>query len=336
MKIKDAIKDYHYVLYVGVGISVCQFLVLLLGQLHSAIIIMFLLLTWIMILSFISIDYLRKKQFYKDVVALSNNLDQGYYVHELLDEPNFIEGKIFYNVLQATNKNYLDDLRKHELNEKDYQEFIELWVHEIKTPLAASKLLVENEQSEFSKKLDEELDRISDFVDEALYYGRSAYTHQDYLVKKLNLKDVVYESIKHHQRSFLQKEIKVEVSLEDCFIYSDEKWLRFILHQLLDNTLKYTASKNTIKLYSMLQKDSLELMIEDEGIGIRESEVGRVFQRFFTGTNGRLYSKSTGMGLYLCKQLCDKLYIGLDLSSKEQVGTKITLRFPDSSMFHLK
>ena len=152
---------------------------------------------------------------------------------------------------------------------------------------------------------------------------------KDYIIKKVELEPLVKKVIKRNQRDFISKRISLELKDLEQVVYSDSKWIEFILNQIIVNAIKYSKGNNDkIEIESQKQNNSVILSIKDYGVGINEKDVGRVFEKGFTGDNGRKFGKSTGIGLYLCKKLCEKLGLGLYIDSKENYGTKVTIIFP--------
>lgn len=170
-----------------------------------------------------------------------------------------------------------------------------------------------------------------------MFYARSTNPEKDYLIKELNLQSAVSKVIRKHSKTFIYQKIKVELHDVDHMIYSDSKWLDFILNQIISNALKYMPKDTGIlHVWAEDKEDMIKLYIQDNGCGIEPSEIGRIFDKGFTGTNGRNHEKATGMGLYLCKTLCDKLYLGIEAESVLDQGTTIILSFPISKLMLLK
>ena len=284
-------------------------------------------------------EYNKKKKYYNYLEKMINQLQEKYLITEVIKKPEFIEGKILYETLEQINKSMHENVNKYKYNIKDYKEYIELWIHEIKIPLATSKMIIENNKNNATKSIEEELDKLENYIDQALYYARSNTVEKDYYIKKSNLKDLVNESIKKNKTILIQEKVEINTHDLNNIIYTDSKWIIFILNQLIQNSVKYKNKESTleIEMYSKENKDNTILYIKDNGIGIKKSEINRVFEKGFTGTNGRLSNKkSTGIGLYLCKKLCDKLGISIELDSKENEFTEIKIIFPNSSYINLK
>ena len=183
--------------------------------------------------------------------------------------------------------------------QKEYREYIEMWVHEIKTPIASSKLVIENNyNNDIVRKIDTQINKIDNFVEQVLYYSRSNEVGKDYIIKKVELEPLVKKVIKRNQRDFISKRISLELKDLEQIVYSDSKWIEFILNQIIVNAIKYSKGNNDkIEIEGQKQNNSVILTIKDYGVGISEKDIGRVFEKGFTGENGRKFGKSTGIGL---------------------------------------
>ena len=282
----------------------------------------------------VSIEYLVKKRYYTNVSNLLNNLEDKYLITEIIKEPDFVEGKILIEYLNEINKSMLENVNKYKYLAEDYKEYIEMWIHEIKIPIATSKMIIENNKNYVTKSIDEELDKIENFTEQALYYARSNTVEKDYYIKKSFLKNIVNEAVRKNKTALIGEKININAHDLEKQVNTDSKWVIFILNQIIQNSIKYRKEniESEIEIYSKEGKENVILHIKDNGIGIKNGEVTRVFDKGFTGTNGRLLNKkSTGIGLYLCKKLCDKLGIGICIEAKEGKGTDVKLIFPNSS-----
>ena len=209
---------------------------------------------------------------------------------------------------------------------QEYKEYIEQWIHEIKTPITAMKLLCENHRTDWTKELLMELEKTNRFTEQALYYARSEHTEKDYSVRKMALIQVVHQAIADNKYLLLQSGMHLEVEEIQDTVYSDDKWVRFILNQLIANAVKYRTGQPILRFSTHRQQDQVVLVVEDNGIGISATDLPRIFEKGFTGQNGRNVQQSTGIGLYLCKRLCEKLGIGITAESSEN-GASISLAF---------
>lgn len=231
----------------------------------------------------------------------------------------------------------LEDVNYYKHLQDEYKEYIELWIHEVKIPIATSKLIIENNRNSITSSIDEEIDKIDEYIEQALFYARSNSVEKDYIIRKINLREVVNTVIKKNKKQFISLKIKLDVKDIKREIYVDSKWVIFILNQIMSNSIKYLdKEEKNITIYSEENKENVVLYIKDNGLGIKESEVSRVFEKGFTGSNGRKnLKKSTGMGLYLSKKLCDKLGLAVSLTSSEGIGTTVKIIFPKNSYTNL-
>jgi signal transduction histidine kinase len=293
-------------------------------------------------------DYLMRRRFFQSLAEILAATRESTYLAEQLERPGFTEGRLVYDALKHATKHMNDRIATYHLASEDYQEYIEAWIHEIKTPIAAMRLMLENNRDEGSRalerELERELERIEGFVEQALYYSRSAAPEKDYAIRKVDLGEVVKGVVRKQSRSFIESQVTPLFDGLDLDVYTDPKWLDYIIGQVVTNAVKYHAEApeggRTVSFSAELEDTGFEtrrvlLRIRDNGIGIPATDVGRVFEKGFTGQNGRLYSKSTGMGLYLCKKLCDKMLLPFSLTSETGKGTTVHLEFPLSKMYFL-
>jgi signal transduction histidine kinase len=217
--------------------------------------------------------------------------------------------------------------------QSEYQEYIETWVHEIKTPIASLMLIIDNNEDIVPISMKNEVKKVEDYIDQVLYYGRSNDVSKDYIVKSFDLENVVRNVIRKNASDFINKKIQLDIKNINSQIYSDPKWVEFILNQVINNAIKYSEKEiGKIIIDSNVNKNNIVLSIKDNGVGISIRDINRVFEKGFTGENGRKFGKSTGIGLYLCKKLCDKLGLGLNLISKENKGTEVRIVFQISKI----
>ena len=285
----------------------------------------------------IIIEYFKRKKFYDNLLKILEELDEKYLITEIIKTPNFLEGQIFKNSLEQIDKSMLENVNKYKYMTEDYKEYIELWIHEIKIPIATSKMVIENNKNAITKSIDEELDKVENYIEQALFYARSNTVEKDYYIRKVVLKEIVNESIKKNKSSLIQEKISIDIHDLEIEVNTDNKWIVFILNQIIQNSIKYRKKENSvIEIYANQGKENVILYIKDNGIGIKQGEITRVFEKGFTGENGRIINKkSTGIGLYLCQKLCNKLGLGIELNSKRDIGTEVRIIFPKSSYINL-
>ena len=210
----------------------------------------------------------------------------------------------------------------------DLMDYYTLWAHQIKTPIAASSLLVgEIEDKKVKNQLEQELFKIESYVNIVLQYLRLESFHEDLVLKKENLEDLVKEIVKKYAIFFIQKGLSLSLHDLDRTIITDRKWFVVILEQVLSNSLKYT-SQGGIEIY--FQEDAL--YIKDSGLGIQDADLLRVFERGFSGYNGRLTQQSSGLGLYLSKKIADELGHQISIASQVGHGTTVMISFSEKKM----
>lgn len=284
------------------------------------------------------VEYYSKKNYYDTVKSRIRELQEEYLIMEVLPKADFTEANILEDAIRDIGKSMLEDVNKYKYLQEDYKDFIELWIHEIKIPIATSKMIVENNKNEITASINEELDKIDNYTEQALFYARSNTVEKDYIVRKIQLKEIVNASILKNKAQLIQNKISIDTKNLDETVCTDSKWCIFIINQIIQNSIKYSKNADRqIEIYGERKKENIILYIKDNGIGIKESEITRVFEKGFTGENGRITGKkSTGIGLYLCKKLCDKLCIGLELNSKKDEGTEVKLIFPNNSFINMK
>ena len=208
----------------------------------------------------------------------------------------------------------------------DYNNMVEyytVWAHQIKTPIASMRLQIQSEDSELSRKLDADLNRIEAYVEMVLTFLRLDSDSTDYVIKEIELDDVIRPAIRKFARDFISKKLSMDFKPTASKVLSDEKWLSFVIEQVISNSVKYT-NNGGINIY---MQDPEILCIEDTGIGITAEDLPRVFENGYTGFNGREDKRASGIGLYLCKRICDNLGHKIKAESTPGAGTRILLDF---------
>ena len=289
--------------------------------------IVFILGVWLLVFAYcLLFFYFSRKKHLDKLLNMAEQLEERYLLPEIMQEPERADEQVFYQIMKMAEKSMLERIGEVQRERKEYKEYIEQWIHEVKTPITAMKLICENNRSSFTRELMAELEHINRFTEQALYYARSEHTEKDYSVREISLSDVVNGAIADNK--YLLRKNNVTVTLDDVeySIYSDDKWLRFILDQIISNSIKYCTDQPALHFSAVAEKDRIILAVEDNGIGIPAGDLSRIFEKGFTGQNGRIIHSSTGIGLYLCKRLCDRLGIGITAASKGK-GTTISLAF---------
>lgn len=299
---------------------------------------MLILLVWMLILTtYILTSYTSRKCYFEEMKAILEHTDKRYLLGELMPDSWRLEDKIYREFIRKSNKSVIEEIRQAQERQEEYKEYIESWVHEIKAPITGISLICENGKSKenFSggsfRKIVTENQKIENYVDMVLYYARSENVYKDYIIQKTALKEAVFEVLEKNRFLLIENCIRAEVVCED-FAYTDRKWLVFILNQMILNSVKYKNEEAPVfRIFSEKRENGTVLVLSDNGTGIKKEELSRIFEKGFTGTNGRTHERSTGMGLYLCKKLCTRLGIGISASSTYGKGTEIRLEFPIST-----
>ena len=275
------------------------------------------------------INYWKKNKYIKNIENIMDGLEEKYLISEVIKKPKREENLAYYKLLKRANKSMLENVTDVKNAQKDYKEHIESWVHEIKIPITSAKLLCENNKSEITNKIDEEIEEINNYVEQALFYARLDQVSNDFMIRKIKLADVIKNVLARNKKIMIQNNMKVELTNTDVSAYSDEKWLEFILNQIIINSIKYKKENNaTIIIETTENKENVKLKIKDNGLGIKKSEIDRIFDKGFTGTNGRNQKKSTGIGLYLCKRLCEEIGMDMQAESIENEYTEMIITIP--------
>ena len=274
-------------------------------------------------------DFGRRKKFYNKFLNDLDLLDKKYLITEMIDKPNFYDGEILYDALYEIDKSMAERIKEYSLSIKDFKEYIEMWIHEVKLPLASINLMIHNHKELSDKKIIEQLKRIDDDVEQVLYYVRSENAEKDYLIKETELNKVIGNVAMKNKDILLENNIDFIVDVGNKKVLTDSKWLEFIINQIVSNSVKYIRSgvEHYIKISTEENNRSIILKIYDNGIGIEKSDIHKVFNKTFTGNNGRKIETSTGMGLYIAKQLCKKLGHKITINSKENEYTEVSLLF---------
>ncbi|MCM1189918.1 MAG: sensor histidine kinase [bacterium] len=291
--------------------------------------ILLILAAWILILAaYLWRSYRTRKLQLDELLALTGRLEERFLIAEVMEKPERAEDQAYYQVLKMAGKSMLEQVGAVRRERREYKDQIEQWVHEIKTPVTAMKLICENHRVDFTKELLTELEKINRFTEQTLYLARSEHTEKDYSVREIRLFDAVHQAIAENKYLLLQNGFYIDLQETDDTVYSDEKWVCFILNQLIVNSVKYRTKQPVLKFYTARQENQTVLCVEDNGIGIAPGDLPRIFEKGFTGSNGRNAAKgATGLGLYLCRRLCDRLEIGLSADSSDS-GTTVRLSFP--------
>ena len=334
MKLKNYIKDKIYSIIIFSFNYIIILLLLFAFKTDNALIIVISIILFITYIILFLIDYLRKKKFYTDLLLNIESLDKAYLVLETLNKPEFYEGELLYQSLYEINKSMSEFVNDKEERLQDFKEYIEMWIHEVKVPLSSLVLTFTNNKKDIDIKVRKELKRLENYLDQVLYYVRSENAEVDYIIKEVDLSKIIKNVGIHNMDDLLINNIEFSTSVVDYKVYTDSKWLEFILNQIINNSIKYKKDKDSyIKIYVEDSNDKTTLIIEDNGIGIPKTDLKYVFNKTFTGSNGHEKNKSTGMGLYIAKKLCKKLGHKIEIESIKNKYTKVYITFSKNKYY---
>ena len=335
MKLIKYLKDLVYSIIIFI---ISYLIVLLMLLVFKTSISLIISVSFIIIMSFISIiliNYYRKKKFYDEFINNLNKLDKKYLILETLNKPEFYEGNILYNSLYDINKSMLEEVNDYSSNINDFKEYVEMWIHEVKIPISSLVLMCHN-NSNIDKKFLKQIKKLNSYIDQVLYYVRSNYTEEDFLIKKVSLDKIVSNVLLNNKDDILENNIELDINIKNIEVYTDSKWLEFIINQIINNCIKYKKKDNSIiRITGTSLNNKVVLSIWDNGIGIQKSDLPKVFNKSFTGNNGRGSTKSTGMGLYITKKLCDKLGHKIEIDSIKGKYTNINIIFGKNDFYKI-
>ena len=237
-----------------------------------------------------------------------------------MDAPSNEADALQQEIMHSLNRMRIDAETANQKTLEEMTDYYTMWAHQIKTPIFALRLLLQ-ENPTVNKEALTELFKIEQYVEMVLSYIRLGSSENDFVIKEYNLDDIIKQAIRKYAPLFIRKKIALNFKNTNYTVLTDEKWLVFVIEQILSNAIKYTT-KGTVSIYPLENK---KLVIEDTGIGISEEDIPRIFDKGFTGYNGRTNKKASGLGLYLCKNILDKLSHKISIESEVGVKTKVIL-----------
>ncbi|SDA20613.1 Signal transduction histidine kinase [Ruminococcus sp. YE71] len=327
MKLTDYMKDRLavYLIAGGTWVLVLIFLAAFRVTVQAAVIVSVIL--WLGMFAAEAWGFTRKKSWYDKLENCLGELDKKYLLSEMVSDPDFLEGHILYEALQESNKSMCEHIAEYRRENKEFREYLELWVHEIKLPVASLQLMCHNDDGNSSNhtKYAEQIRRIDDYIENVLYYARSGNAERDYIIKPVSLKRTFADIAIRNREELLERGISLHTEGLDVNVMTDGKWLGFILGQLMGNSMKYDATEITVTAEDSPEKTVLHF--RDNGCGIPAADLPNIFSKSFTGENGRTHRRSTGMGLYIVKKLCGKLGHSVSAGSVQGEFTEISITF---------
>lgn len=324
MKLKKFLEDKIISLIIYLISYFIISLLLIAFKINTSLYIVISLIYFIMGLSIILIEFFRKKNFYDEFILNLKLLDKKYLILETISNPNFYEGEILFQALYDINKSMCENIKNYEIQVNDFKEYIEMWIHEVKLPISSIILMCHNKKE---SAIFEQAKRIENYVEQVLYYVRSENAEKDYLIKEIELKKVINNVALKNKDDLLANKIEFIAPSISFKVYSDAKWLEFILNQIINNSIKYRSLKRQSLIKIDIKEENNQTIIEiyDNGLGIPSSDLPQVFNKTFTGSNGHNHTKSTGMGLFIAKNLCQKLGHKIEIESIKDKYTKVRI-----------
>ncbi len=288
------------------------------GSLENAL---YLTALWLFVVLVYGIqDYLNYRQRYLLLQDLQKEIRVSV---EHLPQAEGIQEELYQELLRMAHGDKMEQLSKADQTRGDLVEYFTMWAHQIKTPIAGMRLLLQMSESPDREELQGELFRIEQYVDMVLVYLRLGAESTDLVIQKCDVAEVVKKAIKIFAGQFIHKKLSVQMEEVSGYVITDEKWFRFVVEQLISNAIKYTDEGGVVISW---KEDTL--CITDSGIGIAAEDLPRIFEKGYTGYNGRMDKKSTGIGLYLCYQTMEKLGASIRVESEIGKGTSFYLKFP--------
>ena len=273
-------------------------------------------------------DFFQQRARLLELKSILDGLDRKYLFTECVPQPKGLFERRLFDLARLAGRDMTGAVSDAQASQREYREYVERWVHEIKAPITAARLICRELDGDTRRKLTAELSQIEAHVERALFYARAENPEQDCLFRQIELEKIAAQAIENHRSLLIQNGIRVELENMNCAVYTDEKWAVFILGQLLQNAARYRGPEPVVILSAKPLGRQTQLIVHDNGIGIPAHELPRVFERGFTGSNGRIRGGSTGIGLYLCRKLAVFLELELRMDSQEGAGTTVTLTFP--------
>ena len=250
-------------------------------------------------------------------------------------DSEFLEEEIMTYIINKKENKYSEVLNSREVQIKDMEEYISKWVHEIKLPISTIFMILERiDDEEVSSDIKNEIEKINFLVNSVMYGSRATAAAEDIFISEIRLQDLIKEAVKNNAFMLIRNNIEIKLENLDNYIFTDKKWILYVLDQLINNAIKYSKKNGEIKFYAEESDNYICLNIRDNGIGIAEEDIGRIFNKGFTGSNGRnIIYKSTGMGLYFSKKILDKLGSLFEVESVKNEYTLFKIKFNKISDF---
>ena len=321
--LKEKLSNFIYSAVLFLIINIYLFSLNSIKNLSDLIYLDILIIT--IFIGFNILDYRKMKDRYSSIMEL---IEDEKDIDSYCIDDNFLEGKIINYIIDYKDKKLENETKECENQLKDMEEYISRWVHEIKLPLSAMKIILDRDSDDMISSIENELEKMNFLVNSVMYGSRATASAEDIFIKEENLKDIVRTAVKSNSFFLIKNNISPKLGDLDFKVYTDKKWIIYVLGQLINNSIKYSKENGVIEFSAEDKGEFIELKIRDNGIGINEEDLERVFNKGFTGSNGRnsVY-KSTGMGLYFSKKIIDKLNHSIKVESVKDKYTLFRIRF---------
>ncbi|PGS46069.1 sensor histidine kinase [Bacillus sp. AFS041924] len=318
-------EQQQYIVVYYISVIITTFYCVLAGNFTLFDVIYVIIFNTFILIVFLGWQYIKTKNIY---VLFKSNFNS-------IEETSLEQGDSFWgiHITALLRKQYqLFEKSLDQLNKKHQEHitFINQWVHQMKTPLSVIRLQLEAHAGEpYAHDISEEAFKLEKGLNMALYYARIDAFQSDFVIERTHLKSLILDSINQEKKLFIKNNIKPKVNIDDMIeVYTDVKWIKFVIEQLITNGIKYSKGKGKYLTVSGYRKEKFTILeVMDEGIGIHPKDIRRVFNPFFTGENGRILGESTGMGLYLAKKICENLNHNIYIESEVNRGTKVSILF---------
>lgn len=295
---------------------------------QTGVLVILLLILLLIFLTVQAADFLRQRSRLAELESILESLDAKYLFTECVPAADALYERCLFNLMRRAGQSMIGAVSDARAAQREYREYVESWVHEVKSPITAARLVCRQLEGDTRRKLDLELSQIESHIERALFYARAESPERDCVIRPADLSEIVSHAVEDHRTLLLQSGIRIETQGLEHQVCTDKKWAVFILGQLLQNAARYRGENPVITISAKPLGKQIQLAVQDNGIGIPAHELPRVFDRGFTGSNGRSRGGATGMGLYLCKKLSGFLELDIRLTSEEGAGTCVTLMFP--------
>ena len=331
MRLFDYLKDEIITVTVMISVTCLVMLILAVFNCPTFLVVyipLLLISSFVVVLMY---DFFRRRNFYNNLIGILDHLDEKYLITELIGNPHFLDGKIMVNCIYEIDKSMKEHLNDAIYRQSELKEYIEMWCHEVKTPVATSQMIIENNLNPVNESIKEELIKIDNYVEQVLFYARSENVEKDYLIKDVKLSELVNSVIKRNKKDLINKHVKIELENLEIDVASDKKWLEFILNQIINNAIKYVDETPIIKLFAKQYKDRVELMIKDNGIGISKENMDRIFKIYERVNDDRsIIKEGTGIGLSLVRDFAKLHHGSISVKSEVGVGSEFVVKIANT------